>query len=480
MKDQLNKYAHLKARYFRALHSSRQAKGHIRAYIGVTTWIHERRELEVGSDDHSAHISAFERALEDLLRVLQRGTFDESLTHAIHKWREEGEALPRQGGHPPLLCPPIPTARHWVPNGLVAISLFSGALGLDLGFLAAGFDLRFANDIDKRCQEVALRNLPSAPFLLADFSEVSCNDLLRLAGLSVGEADVLIGGPPCQPFSTAGKRGGLSDPRASPLKDFIRAINQLKPRAFVLEEVTGLKSARLRHIPIAQRRNRPLKPDQKKGSAFRVVMQMLHSTEYNITYGLLNASDFGAPQTRERLIIIGLREGEPSLPTPTHSNEALPHLFGETLAVRTSLWEATADLANTDDHFQPLSATREAYLRMVPPGGNWRHLPLQMIQKAMGGAYKAGGGKMGFFRRLAWDEPSPTVVTSPTQKGSMLCHPEATRPLTVEEYKRVQGFPDDWELPGGATTKYRLIGNAVPVHLSHAIANHLARLLGAS
>ena len=78
---------------------------------------------------------------------------------------------------------------------------------------------------------------------------------------------------------------------------------------------------------------------------------------------------------------------------------------------------------------------------MIPPGGYWRHLPKDMIEKAMGGAYHSGGGKMGFYRRLAWDEPSPTVVTSPTQKGTLLIHPELDRPLSVREYKRIQGFP---------------------------------------
>ncbi len=98
----------------------------------------------------------------------------------------------------------------------------------------------------------------------------------------------------------------------------------------------------------------------------------------------------------------------------------------------------------------------------------------------MGGAYEAGGGKMGFYRRLSWDEPSPTVVTSPLQKGTIFGHPEALRPLCIEEYQRLQGFPDQWEIKGTLRDKYRLLGNAVPVYLSHAIAKHIFALLGGS
>jgi DNA (cytosine-5)-methyltransferase 1 len=117
------------------------------------------------------------------------------------------------------------------------------------------------------------------------------------------------------------------------------------------------------------------------------------------------------------------------------------------------------------------------YMKNIPPGGYWRQLPENMVLEAMGGAHESKGGKMGYYRRLSWDCPSPTVVTTPSQKGTLLCHPEELRPITVEEYKRIQGFPDDWKIPGSTIIKYQLIGNAVPVYLSHAIAGQVLRLL---
>ena len=116
-----------------------------------------------------------------------------------------------------------------------------------------------------------------------------------------------------------------------------------------------------------------------------------------------------------------------------------------------------------------LSEERLKFLKMVPEGGNWRDLPEDIIPIAMGGAYKSGGGKVGFYRRLSYDQPSPTVVTSPVQKATMMCHPTQNRPLSVKEYARIQQFPDDWVFTGTTAAKYRQIGNAVPVGLAEAI-----------
>jgi DNA (cytosine-5)-methyltransferase 1 len=119
------------------------------------------------------------------------------------------------------------------------------------------------------------------------------------------------------------------------------------------------------------------------------------------------------------------------------------------------------------------SSDRLHFLRMVPMGGNWRSLPPELIPIAMGGAFESGGGKVGFFRRLDYDQPSPTLVTSPVQKATMLCHPTQDRPLSVAEYARIQQFPDNWIIEGAITDCYRQIGNAVPVGLSKAIGQAL-------
>ena len=172
-----------------------------------------------------------------------------------------------------------------------------------------------------------------------------------------------------------------------------------------------------------------------------------------------------------------MKKKAPCLPKATHSNLSKTNLQGELLLPWNTFWECSADLQSNKGEFISTSKTREERMKFIPPGGHWRHFPPNLLREAMGRAYFSGGGKMGFYRRLSWDEPSPTVVTSPTQKGTMFYHPEANRPLSVEEYKRVQGFPDDWIITGSTNTKYRLIGNAVPVHLSYAIARKVAELL---
>lgn len=476
------KYDALKFEYFGLIDGSRANlkvnKGDMRAFVGLKAWSHERDRLDAGEDKYTAHLSAFEDSLGELRRVLKSRRFYEEFKKDLVKWPNRGGLLNRNGGGKVLLPPPIPKMSSWKGNGYTLISLFSGALGLDLGFLAAGYELRLANDIDENSYNTVKTNIPSIPFILDDFNKVSTENVLREAGLGIGEVDVLTGGPPCQPFSTAGKRRGLNDPRASPLKEFVRAIKEIKPRAFVMEEVTGLKSSRLKHVPISERGSRILKPEERKGSAFKVVLDMLRTTGYKLKYDILNAADFGSPQSRNRLIFIGLREGSPSLPRATHSNIPKIDLNGRALQSWNTFWECTSDLQGNRTEFTKTSPIREEYMKFIPPGGYWRHLPGEIIEKAMGGAHKSEGGKMGYFRRLSWNEPSPTVVTSPAQKSTMLFHPEDFRPISIEEYKRIQGFPDDWKIIGSTVTKYRLIGDAVPVHLSYAIAKEVLSLLG--
>ncbi|MDL2273777.1 DNA cytosine methyltransferase, partial [Oscillospiraceae bacterium OttesenSCG-928-G22] len=115
------------------------------------------------------------------------------------------------------------------------------------------------------------------------------------------------------------------------------------------------------------------------------------------------------------------------------------------------------------------SADRLEYLKLVPEGGNWRNLPDDLVEAAMGGAYKSGGGKVGFYRRLSYGQPCPTLVTSPVQKASMLCHPRHDRPLSVKEYAAIQQFPEDWVFTGSMIAKYKQIGNAVPIGLARAL-----------
>mgnify|MGYP001772879589 FL=1 len=361
--------------------------------------------------------------------------------------------------------------------GLTVVSLFTGAYGLDLGFEEAGFDVTVALDMSEDSYENLRANRPRLPFLHGDIKSYSTGDILKEAGLKPGEVDVITGGPPCQPFSPAGKRLSFGDPRASALMEFIRVIREARPRAFVMEEVPGLLSARIKHVPIKERGKRPLSPEEEPGSAWRVVLEELGKTGYRIAWRVLNAADYGAPQVRERVIVIGIRPDlgvQPAFPRPSHS-DGRPTLFGP-LQPWATLAEA---LGGITDHigYTKLPPKYAELMKYVPPGGNWRQLPDGLKRDAMNGAYRSSGGRTGFYRRLAWFEPSPTLVTSPTMKATMMVHPWEDRPLSVREYLRIQGFPDDWKVVVGVQDAYRLFGEAVPVDLSRAIAGALRGLL---
>ena len=450
-------------------------RGTARCYVGILTWLYERDSYE--SDPSIKHQLAFRYAVNDLVSHKISLGFENDFNRVLEIWREEGSPNHRQPCQTALVKPPVQNIRKWKKNGHSFISLFSGAFGLDLGFMGAGFSPLLALDVDRHSEDTIERNKPNLPFIHDDIKKIPTKKMLEMAGVDIGELDVVTGGPPCQPFATAGKRRGFSDPRASALKEFIRFIKEARPKYFIMEEIEGLLNARLKHVPISDRGKRHLAPNEQTGSLFAEVSRMLRKTGYNLTPATpLNAADFGAPQSRKRLIIIGSRDNKPSLPMKTHSNHPGPtgHIQ---LKPWTTFWEATCDLQGREMQGSSLSSRSAEYLKFVPPGGNWVHLPNDIIKDAMGGAYESGGGKMGYFRRLTWDSPTPTVTTNPAQKSTMLCHPDELRPMSVEEYKRVQGFPDDWDLPESNPIKYQLIGNAVPVYLSYAVAKEVLRLI---
>ena len=341
------------------------------------------------------------------------------------------------------------------------ISLFSGAMGLDIGMGNAGLNVVVGQDFDNACVETMKANGHNV--LSGDIRDIQSQELLDIAGLNVGEPFMICGGPPCQPFSTAGKRLGINDPRGSLFMDFIRMIDYIRPRFFVMENVKGIMSAPLKHVPTAERDDND--PDQRLGTVLDVILAEFDKLGYKTVYGLLDAVNYGVPQFRERFVLIGSRDHEDIfLPVPTHFQaHQNPAYRWKTVG------DAIRDLEGVSSECATLSPERKKYLHMVPEGGNWRDLPEELIPAAMGGAYASGGGKVGFYRRLSYTQPSPTITTSPAQKATMLCHPKFDRPLSVKEYARIQQFPDDWVFVGTTAAKYRQIGNAVPVGLGTAI-----------
>lgn len=357
-------------------------------------------------------------------------------------------------------------------SDLPVISLFSGAMGLDLGLEAAGLNIVVAVECNRYAAATIRRNRPDIPLIERPIEDVTTAEILDKAGLTEGQAFAVAGGPSCQVFSTAGSRRSLADPRSVMFTHFVRVIEEAKPAFFVMENVRGLISAAVRHRPLKERGPGypPLEEDEELGSAFAVVAKALRGTGYYSIFDVLNSADYGVPQTRQRLIILGSRDGRRlEMPAPTHSAEA-----SEMLPRWRTLGEAIADLpgATAGDYYRFCPA-KEKYLRLIPEGQNWRALPEHMKAEALGSAFSSWGGRSGFFRRLSTGEPSPALTTRPDSKATTLCHPTELRPLSVAEYARIQQFPDNWVFEGPVRKKYEQVGNAVPIGLGQAAGSAL-------
>lgn len=355
----------------------------------------------------------------------------------------------------------------------IALSFFSGAMGLDLGVEKAGFEIRLACEFDKYCRQTIALNRPNTA-LLGDISAYSADDIRAAANLKESDdIDLVMGGPPCQAFSTAGKRKGFNDDRGNVFLKYIDLALELNPKYIVIENVRGLLSCPMEHRPHDQRGPTfpDLSTDELKGGALNFVINRLKTAGYGFSFNLYNSANFGTPQVRERVIIICSRDGqEPPYLTPTHSEN------GELGLPR---WkDLKSCISNIEMHHHlNFPDKRLRYYRMLKPGQNWRNLPIDLQKDAMGKSYYSGGGKTGFLRRLAWNKPSPTLVTHPAMPATDLAHPVEDRPLSIEEYKRIQEFPDNWELAGPLIQQYKQVGNAVPASLGLAVGKLIRALL---
>ncbi len=357
-----------------------------------------------------------------------------------------------------------------------AISFFAGAGGLDIGMHSAGFDIKLAIEIEDTYCSTLINN---------NHKNVKCGNIMKYTAAKVlseadmntsEEIDLIFGGSPCQSFSTAGKRQAFGDSRGQAMIKFAELVNDLSPKFFVLENVKGLLSASLRHRPINQRGEGfpPLTDEEMPGSALNHLLSILNN--YNVVTTLVNAADYGVPQKRNRVFIIGTRnnlEINYEFPAPTHNENGT-----DGLQQWRTFREIATQLKNVEHHYQKYSQERLRYMRLIPQGGgNWRDLPENLVQDAMGGAYTSGGGKVGFYRRIRLDSPAPTLLTSPIQKSTNLGHPTEDRPLSIEEYLAIQEFPDGYKICGSLSQQYTQIGNAVPVRLAKIIGDSLTKYL---
>lgn len=349
---------------------------------------------------------------------------------------------------------------------ITGLSFFSGAMGLDIGLEAAGISTVLACEVDKACRTTIHMNRPELA-LIGDISDYSAEDILRMAKVAKEDVDIIYGGPPCQAFSTAGKRQGFKDQRGNVFLKFIDIIGEIMPPYILIENVRGLLSAPLEHRPHSNRgeTDPELALDELPGGALLHVLERLRSLGYAVSFNLYNSANFGAPQIRERVVILG-HLGSDTMPylSPTHSEK------GEFSLPRwRTLSDALSQLKADEHHYVEFPESRLKYYRLLKEGQNWRNLPLELQKAAMGNSFYSGGGKTGFLRRLSFKKPSPTLVTHPAMPATDLAHPTEDRPLSVEEYKVIQEFPDDWEICGSLLDQYKQIGNAVPIKLGEAI-----------
>lgn len=374
------------------------------------------------------------------------------------------------------------------------LSLFSGGMGLDLGLKSTG-RFKIVACIEKEqvfCETIRLNRdagLLSSDLkvLQADLSGLQPESTFSQLDIDPATIDVVVGGPPCQSFSTAGKRGTIQDPRGTLLWDFLRFVSYVRPKFFLMENVRGLLSAALKHRPIAKRPKNggpPLDRDEEKGSVVRLFAKDLakaNESGYHLDIFEVNSVNYGAPQLRERALFIGNMYGKKvEFPEPTHgpvnvSEEIQGNLFEqEELLPWRTLGDALEGLQEENPQVMDFSPRKKAFLDMVPAGSNWRSLPEAIQKESMGKAWYAKGGRSGWWRRLSFDLPCPTLVTMPNHASTALCHPTETRALSVREYARIQEFPDDWRFAGTLSQQYAQIGNAVPTRLGKLAGNAIA------
>ncbi len=323
------------------------------------------------------------------------------------------------------------------------IELFAGAGGLALGLEKAGFETLALIEVDKFAAETLKVNRPQWQVIHDDIANISSLNLEEYFKIKKGELDVLSGGAPCQAFSYAGKRLGLEDTRGTLFYHYALFLEKLQPKMFLFENVRGLLS-------------------HDQGQTFNVMKNIFSHAGYSIQFQVLNAWNFGVAQKRERLIVIGTRN---DLLGETQYNFPKAHEYKPVLR------DILLDCPPSEG--TQYSTHKKEIFKLVPPGGYWRDIPEDIAKEYMKSCWFMGGGRTGILRRLSLDEPSLTVLTSPSQKQTERCHPIEPRPFTIRENARCQSFPDGWTFSGSVMQQYKQVGNAVPVNLASEIGTQL-------
>ncbi len=324
------------------------------------------------------------------------------------------------------------------------ISLFSGCGGLDLGFKNAGYDLVWANDFDSDAQAVHALNI----------GEIDGRDILTIGEDEIPDGDILTAGFPCQPFSNAGNRKGVYDSRGMLYKECLRIIKRKMPKVFVFENVKGLLSTK--YID-----------GRNLVDVIIEDLSTMNNIGYNVVYKLLNASDYGVPQNRQRVFFVGVRKDlEIIFKFPNkHSKENLTLMH---------ILDIPNNVPNQVDWV--LSPQALEMIKYIPEGGSWKDVPYERLaprfQKIRDDMKKYRSPN--FYRRFSRDEINGTITASAQPENCGIIHPIKNRRYTIREVARIQSFPDDFlfidNSPKNITAMYKVIGNAVPVALAQNIA----------
>jgi DNA (cytosine-5)-methyltransferase 1 len=347
-----------------------------------------------------------------------------------------------------FLFTPTEEKNQVIPNrDFNSIELFAGAGGLAIGLEESGLKCLTLNEFDHWACETLRKNRPDWNVIEDDVRNVSFSKLK-------GKVDIVTGGFPCQAFSYAGKKLGLNDARGTLFYEFARVVQETNPAICIGENVRGL----LTH---------------ENGKTIEGMISILDEIGYNvITPRIFKTIFYKVPQKRERVLIVGIRKDL------NHHLFEFPQPFKKVYTLKDALKKGelyNCDVPGSAGSKYPKS--KKDVLDIVPAGGYWRDLPIDIQKQYMGGSFYLGGGKTGMARRMSWSEPSLTLTCSPAQKQTERCHPEETRPFTVREYARIQTFPDDWAFTGSVSQQYKQIGNAVPVNFAKEVGYSTIRFL---
>ena len=323
------------------------------------------------------------------------------------------------------------------------VSLFSGCGGMDKGFEMAGFQRVWANDFDKDAQRVFKLNL----------GEIDGRDITTVPVEDIPDCYMLTAGFPCQPFSNVGNRKGVYDSRGELYLECLRIIEYKKPKAVLFENVKGLLSSK----------------HQSGKKLIDVIKEDLEKLEYRVNYKVVNASDYGVPQNRERMILIAFRNDlNKTFEFPAVQEDKSKLTLRHILDIPDGLPNQT---------YWPYSPQAQRMIEMIPEGGSWKNIPYEELsprfQRIRDNMQKYHAPN--FYRRFSRDEINGTITASAQPENCGITHPTENRRYTIREIARIQSFPDDFmfidESLKDIVAMYKVIGNAVPCHLAEVMAN---------